>query len=155
MIHVVISQTQIHRYKFMFGLLQYRQLWAFPGGSSGKEPACQCRRSKRHRFDPLVAHIPWRREWQPTSGFLPGESRGQTRLVSCSLQGCKESYTTEMTQHSQIATHRQIDVYIFTYISLLCQLRGNIYRSNETLVAKSTSRPRSWCLIPFSSKRNQ
>ena len=33
----------------------------FPGGSSGKEPACQCRRHKRHRFDPWVRNIPWRR----------------------------------------------------------------------------------------------
>ena len=26
----------------------------FPGGISGKEPACQCRRQKRHRFDPWM-----------------------------------------------------------------------------------------------------
>ena len=28
------------------------------GGASGKEPACQCRRHKRHRFDPWVRKIP-------------------------------------------------------------------------------------------------
>ena len=33
------------------------------GGVSGKEPACQCRRCKRHRFDPWVGKIPWRRAW--------------------------------------------------------------------------------------------
>ena len=33
----------------------------FPGGSSGKEPACQCRRHKRWGFDPWVRKIPWRR----------------------------------------------------------------------------------------------
>ena len=32
------------------------------GGASGKEPACQCRRHKRPRFDPWVGKIPWRRE---------------------------------------------------------------------------------------------
>ena len=37
-----------------------------PGGASGKEPACQCRRCKRHWFDPCVGKIPWRRAWQPT-----------------------------------------------------------------------------------------
>ena len=37
----------------------------FPGGASGKEPASQCRRCKKHRFDPWVRKIPWRREWQP------------------------------------------------------------------------------------------
>ena len=30
----------------------------FPGGTSGKEPACQCRRPKRHGFDPWVGKIP-------------------------------------------------------------------------------------------------
>ena len=39
----------------------------FPAGTSGKEPACQCRRPKRHWFDPWVQKIPWRRAWQPTS----------------------------------------------------------------------------------------
>ena len=46
----------------------------FPGGTSGKEPDCQFRRHKRHGFDPWVGKIPWQREWQPTSVFLPGES---------------------------------------------------------------------------------
>ena len=32
-----------------------------PGGTSGKEPACQCRRHKNCRFDPWVGKIPWRR----------------------------------------------------------------------------------------------
>ena len=36
----------------------------FPGGSSGKEPTCQCRRLKRHGFDPWVRKIPWRGEWE-------------------------------------------------------------------------------------------
>ena len=30
----------------------------FPGGVSGKEPACQCSRCQRHRFDPWVRKIP-------------------------------------------------------------------------------------------------
>ena len=34
---------------------------AFPGGVSGKELACQCRRNDRRRFDLWVAKIPWRR----------------------------------------------------------------------------------------------
>ena len=39
----------------------------FPGGASGKEPTCQCRRHKRCRFDLWVRKIPWRRAWQSTS----------------------------------------------------------------------------------------
>ena len=33
----------------------------FAGGSSGKEPACQCRRPKRYGFDPWAGKIPWKR----------------------------------------------------------------------------------------------
>ena len=37
----------------------------FPGGTSGKEPACQCRRYNRCVFDPWVGKIPWRRACNP------------------------------------------------------------------------------------------
>ena len=50
----------------------------FPGG---KEPVCKCRRHKRHRFNPWVGKIPWRRAWQPMPVFLPGESHGQRSLA--------------------------------------------------------------------------
>ena len=36
---------------------------------------------KRCRFDPWVGKIPWRRAWQPTPVFLPGEPHGQRSLV--------------------------------------------------------------------------
>ena len=49
----------------------------FPGGTSGKEPACQCKRHKRWLFDPWVGKIPWRRAWQPMPVFLPAESHGR------------------------------------------------------------------------------
>ena len=39
---------------------------------------------KRHRFDPWVGKIPWRRAWQPTPVFLPGKSHRQRRLAGCS-----------------------------------------------------------------------
>ena len=44
----------------------------------------ECRRHRRHGFDPLVGKIPWRRPWQPTPVFLPGESHGQGNLVGYS-----------------------------------------------------------------------
>ena len=59
-------------------------LEGFPGGASGKEPTCQCRRCKRRWFDPWVRKIPWRRARQPTSVFLPGESHGQRSLAGYS-----------------------------------------------------------------------
>ena len=39
----------------------------------------------------------WRRKWQPTPVFLPGESQGRGSLVSCRLWGRTESDTTEAT----------------------------------------------------------
>ena len=39
----------------------------------------------------------WRRKWQPTPVFLPGESQGRGILVGCCLWGCTESDTTEVT----------------------------------------------------------
>ena len=74
----------------------------FPGGTSVKEPACQCRRHKRFGFNSWVRKIPWRRAWKFTSVFLPGESHGQRSLVGYSSQDHKELDTTEVTWH----THR-------------------------------------------------
>ena len=51
----------------------------FPGGLSGKESACQCR---RHGFDPWVKKIPWRRKWQPTAVYLSGKAHGQRSVGS-------------------------------------------------------------------------
>ena len=46
-------------------------------------------------FDPWVGKIPWRRAWQPTPVFLPGESHGQRSLRGYSPWGHEESDTTE------------------------------------------------------------
>ena len=48
-------------------------------------------------FDLKVSKIPWRRAWQSTPVFLPGESHGQRSLVGYSPQGHKELDTTEAT----------------------------------------------------------
>ena len=75
-----------------------RQIFSFPGGTSGKELAYQCRRCKRHGFSPWVGKIPWGRAWQPTPVSLPGESHGQRSLAGA--WGLKESDTTEWV-HTQ------------------------------------------------------
>ena len=49
-------------------------------------------------FNPWVGKILWRRAWQPTPGFLPGESHGQGRLVDYSQWGRTELGMTEATQ---------------------------------------------------------
>ena len=70
----------------------------FPGGISGKELACLCRRHKRHGFNPWVGKIPWRRALQPTPVFLPGESPWTEETGGLYSQwGHKESDMTEVT----------------------------------------------------------
>ena len=54
-----------------------------------------CLQCGRPRFDPWVGKIPWRRKWQPTPVFLPGEFHGQKSLVGYNPWGCKELDTTE------------------------------------------------------------
>ena len=45
----------------------------------------------------LFIFMHWRRKWQPTPVFLPGESQGRGSLVGCRLWGPTESDTTEVT----------------------------------------------------------
>ena len=70
------------------------------GGTSGKDPACQCKIIKRCRFNPWVKKIPWRRAWQSTPVFLLGESHGQRRLADYSPQGRNELNMTEVTLYT-------------------------------------------------------
>ena len=46
-------------------------------------------------FNPWVGKIPWRRKWQPTLVFLPGEFHEQRSLAGYSPWGHKQSDTTE------------------------------------------------------------
>ena len=45
----------------------------------------------------LFTFMHWRRKWQPTPVFSPGESQGRGSLAGCRLWGCTESDTTEAT----------------------------------------------------------
>ena len=48
-----------------------------------------------NRATSLSTFMHWRRKWQPTPVFLPGESQGRGGLVGCRLWGPTESDTTE------------------------------------------------------------
>ena len=71
-------------------IVEYNMRMGFPDGAVDKESAYQCRRHKRHRFDPWVKKVPWRRKWQSTAVFLPGTSHGQRSLADTTQQarGC-------------------------------------------------------------------
>ena len=64
------------------------ELGYFPGGSDGKEFACNARDPG---FIPVFRKFLWRRKWQPTAIFLPREFHGQGSLVDYGPCGCKET----------------------------------------------------------------
>ena len=84
-----------------------------PDGASGKEPACQCRRLKRLQFNPWVGKIPWRRDWQATPVFLPGESHGHRSLAGYCPWGHKE---LDMQERVTISFHFFCTCVLFSFI---------------------------------------
>ena len=80
----------------------------FPRWNSGKEPASQCRRCKRWRFDPCVGKIPWRRKSQPTLVFLPGKAYGQRSLAGYSPWHWKSSDTEQPSSNSRSPLNRRM-----------------------------------------------
>jgi len=72
-------------------------------------------------FNPWVGRITYRRAWQPTPVFLPGESHGQRSLESHSPNGRKEPDMTEATEHTCM------------YICLCITEYYPVIRKNETM----------------------
>ena len=71
----------------------------FSGGTNGiKNPLANA----GHQFDPWIGNIPWRRAWQITPVFLPGEFHGQGNLGSHGLQGHKEIHLKRLSMHACI-----------------------------------------------------
>ena len=77
------------------GFLESRDIWGVsacwisPGGTSGKEPACQFRRQKRHGFNPWVRKILWRRKGQPIPNSCPWREK-RDGLWSIGLQRVRQ-----------------------------------------------------------------
>ena len=63
----------------------------------------------------LFTFMHWRRKWQPTPMFLPGESQGQGSLVGCRLWGHTESDTTERLSSSSRSISHLTTVLIFFF----------------------------------------
>jgi len=71
----------------------------------------------------------WRRKWQPTPVFLPGESHGQGGLVGCSLWGCKESDTTKQLTH----THTHVTEELRHHRERVAKTQRTQGRSTQTI----------------------
>ena len=95
----------------------------FPGGASGKEPACQYKKPKKYGFSPWVGKKPWRKAWQPTPVFLPGESHGQ-RSPTLGLQSV--GVAKSQTQLEQL-TRAPIHCNVVNHSEKEGEDRGDIY----------------------------
>ena len=104
-----VTYTHTHTYIYI------ELFYGFPRWCSGKEPTCQCRRHKTPGFNPWVGKIPWRRTWQPTPGFLPGESHGRR-----SPQGLQATGVTKSRMQLSNWVHTQTQLF---YIHL-CKYLG-------------------------------
>ena len=74
----------------------------FPPGSGVKNLLAVQESGRSHGFDPWVGKIPWRRNWQPTPVFLPGESHGQR-----SLMGYIQSMGSQRVGHDLASKQQQ------------------------------------------------
>ena len=101
-----------------FIIFCYYTIWA-TWWLSGRESACQYR---RHRFNPWVREIPWRRKWQPTPVFLPGKSHGQRSLVGYNPWGCKRIRRDLTTKQLPLLYYKVTSIIFlaFWYFSLDC-----------------------------------
>ena len=77
-----------------------------PRWLSGKESTCQCKWCRRRGLDAWVRKIPWRRKWQPTPVFLPGNSHGQRSLAGYSPRGHEDSSMTSDWAHVHMRDQR-------------------------------------------------
>ena len=129
----------------------YTHNWDFPGGPSGKELTCKCRRWKRHGFNPWVGKNPWRRAWQPTPVFLPKDSHGQRSLVGFSLCVGKDSPLKQLSRHTH--THTLIVIIGERYRLKILQGRDTYWISQgKREVGQSSGRLQSWassCPLPM------
>ena len=90
-----MNGRRIISYKTRSGVRQLREeigYFRLPRWLRDEGSACGCR---RHRVNTWARKILWKRKWQSTPAFLPGESHGQRNLAGYGPGGHKESDTTE------------------------------------------------------------
>ena len=83
-LHSYQKSVSLMFYKWRYGNLErssdfyipIQQGKWLPRWLSGKIFTCQCRRTKRHRFNLWIGKILWSRKWHSTSVFLPGKFHG-------------------------------------------------------------------------------
>ena len=111
----------------------------------------------RHKilgFGPRVQRIPWRRKWQPTAVFLPGESHGQRILVGYSPRGHKQLDMTEYTHTHTPPIPCQILISWGIQLQQVCQPHADLFLPS-TLFPLLWPPARSSLMTCFSFTRNE
>ena len=99
----------------------YTHLRDFPGGTSSKEPTCQCRRHKKCGSDPWMWKILWRRAWQPTSVFLPEESMDRGAWWLQSIESQRVGHDQNYLAHTHTFTLKHFGMHFLLLPILLPQ----------------------------------
>ena len=120
---LIQSQFHFHLCVFLSSRL------GFPGGTSGKEPACQFRRHDRHEFDPWVRRIPWRRRW------FPGNPFQYSRLENPVDRGAWEATVHGVTEsQTRLSTAQPRDAYLHTGLETTVVKLGSFDFSEHSLL---------------------
>ena len=123
-------------YSALKAVLHKRRLRAFPGGASGKESTCQCRRRKRQRFDP------WVRNGAPLQCSCLGNpmDRGTWRVTICEAAKSRVQLNSEHTHprgDDRKLTHKAnkdgANVWTYLHMTPFYQLRSWVFRCFITL----------------------
>ena len=85
----------------------------FPGGSVGKESACNARGQS---LIPGLGRFPGKSEWQPTPVFLPGEFQGQRSLVS-TVHGIPRSWTW-LSDYTFLSFFPWLQAFLLSFLKL-------------------------------------
>ena len=104
----------------------------FPGSTCGEETTCRSRRRKRHGLNLWVWKVPWRRAWQSTPVFLPGESHRVRSLVGYSPVKVTQSCPT-LSDPMDYTVHRILQARTLEWVAFP--------------FSRGSSQPRDWTQV--------
>ena len=112
----------------------------FPGGTNGKESACQCGRHKRRWFNVWVWKTP-----EVGNIFLPGKSNGQKSLAGYHPWGCEElDMTEQLILMCQYVTKKYNEIDLFVLYPKVMWITSQLVSLKELLIV----RRREWQSTP-------
>ena len=109
-----------HKAKYVVWIMMTR-------GFPGKEPACQCRRHKRLRFNLWIRKIPWRRAWRSTPVLLSGESHGHRSLVATVHGVIKSQTRLKQLMHAHMRARDDETNYVFWNVYFIFFFVSSLY----------------------------